>query len=64
MIFSNTSPGSKVRTPKPGTPPSELAVRFLELQRLRRKVYELEKLASERQPRRRPVELGLTSQGA
>jgi len=48
MNFSNKSRGPKVGTPKPRTPPSDLAEQFLELQVLRRKVHELEKLVGER----------------
>lgn len=44
MTASNVPRGSKLRTPKPPTSPSDLADQFLELQRLRKKVYELEKL--------------------
>jgi hypothetical protein len=43
MTPSNFRRGSKIRTPKPRTSPSDLAEQFLELQRLRKKVHELEK---------------------
>ena len=43
MTSSNFSRGSKVRTPKPRMSPSALAEQFLQLKRLRKKVYELEK---------------------
>jgi hypothetical protein len=49
MTCSNTSRGSKHRTPKPRTSPSDLADQFLELQRLRKTVQKLEKIASSRQ---------------
>jgi hypothetical protein len=43
MTSSNFRRGSKNRTPKPRMTPSDLAEQFRELQRLRKKVYELEK---------------------
>jgi hypothetical protein len=43
MTSSNATRGSKIRTPKPGTSSGDLAERFLELLRLRKKVFELEK---------------------
>jgi hypothetical protein len=43
MTSSNFRRGSKARTPKPRTSPSDLAEQFRELQRLRKKVYELER---------------------
>jgi hypothetical protein len=46
MTFSNTPRESKLRTP---TSPSDLANQFHELQRLRKTVQELEKLANSRQ---------------
>jgi hypothetical protein len=45
MIFSNATRGSTHLTPRVRKPTNDLAERFLELQRLRRKVYELERLA-------------------
>jgi len=47
----NVPRGSNLRTPKSSTLPSNLAERFLELQRLRKQVQELERnLAYERRP--------------
>jgi hypothetical protein len=46
MISSSAPRGSKHRVQKPRSLPSDLAERFLELQRLRKKVYELEKLVA------------------
>jgi hypothetical protein len=43
MISSSARRGSKHRAQKPCSSPSDLAERFLELQRLRKQVYELEK---------------------
>jgi len=43
MTSSNFRRGSKNRTPKPRKSPSDLAEQFRELQRLRKKVYELER---------------------
>jgi hypothetical protein len=47
MTSSNFRRGSKIRTPKSRTSPNDLAEQFLELQRLRKKVYELEKRFSD-----------------
>ena len=50
LISSSARRGSKHRAQKPCSSPSDLAGRFLELQRLRKQVYELEKaIASGRQ---------------
>jgi hypothetical protein len=46
MIRSNVPRRSKLRTAKPHTLPNDLAERFLELQQLRKKVQELEKLSA------------------
>jgi hypothetical protein len=46
MLSSSAPRGPKHRAQKPRSSSSNLAERFLELQRLRKKVYELEKLPS------------------
>jgi hypothetical protein len=43
MTSPNFWRGSKIRTPKRRASPSGLAEQFLELQQLRKEVYELEK---------------------
>jgi hypothetical protein len=45
MISSSSLRASKLRTPKPSTSQGNLAKRFLEWQRLRKQVRELERLA-------------------
>jgi hypothetical protein len=46
MISSSSRRGSKRRTPKLVTSPADLAKRFVELQRLREQVHELEHFAT------------------
>jgi hypothetical protein len=45
MVSSNSRRGSKLLTSKPIVSPKELVARFLELKRLRKRVYELEQRA-------------------
>jgi hypothetical protein len=53
MITSDAPPGSKFATPKPRTGTADLAGQFRDLQRLRRKVRELERrMKGEFRPRK------------
>jgi hypothetical protein len=46
MILLSSRRGSKRRTPKPVTSPADLAKQFVELQRVREQVHELERFAT------------------
>jgi len=56
MTSSNQPRGSKLRKPKPRCTPSDLADQFLDLQRLRKQIRELEQ-ANERQVADAPADI-------